>query len=57
MTHFPTHFFYREHFKLVNSFDQFFFYNRVDININQVEMALYSLFKDFTPSNVKHLIS
>lgn len=57
MTTFPTQFLYREHFKVVNSFDQFFFYNNVDIAVAQVEMAIYSLFKDFTPSNVKHLIS
>lgn len=62
MTYLPTQSFYNEHFKLTNTVDQFFFYHRSFLSNNrtdlaQITMTVYSLFKDFTPANVKHLLS
>lgn len=64
MPYLTTQSFYIDQFRLSNSFDQLFFYNnssfvgsRSTTELTQIEMTIYSLFKDFTPVNVKHLIS
>jgi hypothetical protein len=62
MKYFQTQLLYNENFKLLNSADQFFFYNKLfcfnnPSNLTQLSMTVYSLFKDFTPTNVKYLIS